>query len=65
MTETFTNPVFSAIKKETLIDDADDLPDQEKRTYKLIAAKLDLLQLLPKEQTIQSILNYSKSKDNF
>lgn len=67
MTETFTNPVFSAVKKDLLIDDADadDLPDQEKHIYKLIAAKLNLLQISPREKITQKILAYSKTRDNF
>ncbi|MGI4021932.1 MAG: hypothetical protein ACRYFA_10535 [Janthinobacterium lividum] len=62
MTETFTNSVTSAVKKEVLTEDADDLADQEKRIYTLIAAKLNLLQLSPKEETVQKILAYSRTK---
>lgn len=65
MTETFTNPVISTVKKELLIEDADDLADKEKRIYTLIAAKLNLIQLSPREETIQKILTYSRTKDNF
>ncbi|RYY07680.1 MAG: hypothetical protein EOP43_02535 [Sphingobacteriaceae bacterium] len=65
MTETFTNLFSSAVQKETLIEDADDLDDKQKRIYTLIAAKLNLMQLSPREETIQKILSYSKSRDNF
>lgn len=65
MTETFTNLVPSAVKKEVLIEDANDLDDNEKCMYSLIAAKLNLMQLSPREETIQKVLAYSRTKDNF
>ncbi len=63
MTETCTNKVNLAGKSR--IEDSDyynELNYYEKQFYNEIASELNRLQLFPKEETIQKIIAYSRSK---
>lgn len=64
MTEISTNEVNAIINKICLTEDMEndnDLDPKDHRFYKAISSNLNLIHILPKEETILKIITYSRN----
>ena len=64
MTEISTNEVNAISNKKSLtesMESTDDLDAKDYRFYTAISSHLNLIQILPKEETVLKIITYSRS----